>query len=91
VWGLMMGYMIAKGRMPSKDTFFAKMSPEWKARIFIIFGMMLAAFYHGIYDFNIFLENLPGNYSYPTFYVMAPGVLIAYLMFRDLAWKSYKK
>lgn len=90
ITGLMMGYMIAKGQMPG-DTIVSSLPARWKSVIFAGFGFVLAAFYHGIYDFNIYLEQFPGNPSYPLYCVIIPGALIAYAMFRDLTWKSYKK
>ena len=89
VTGLMMGYMIAKGRTAG-NTMAENMSPAWKERVFVLLGLAFATFYHGVYDFNIFLENFPGS-NYPIFYVIGPGVVISYLMLRDIAWQKYKK
>lgn len=88
ICGLMMGYFVAKGRMDGNSVAYKL---PFKDKLFALLGILMAVFYHGLYDFNLFIRQYVGNGSYPIFFILVPGLIVSYLMFRDLTWKPYKK
>jgi len=73
ICGLLMGYFLALKSINKK-------------KIYAIIGIVIASLFHGIYDFNIFLNGNSGmNDSY---IIILIGIIITYKMSTNLAKKS---
>lgn len=79
--GLMMGYFITIGKMRSTSV--------WGRLKFGMLGLLTATFYHGIYDYNIFLSQF--GLGIENMYMLLPGAAITFLMWGHLMKKYLKK
>jgi len=80
ICGLMMGYFVALGRIDSgiPSNNLRVMNPKLRMYTHTLAGILVATFYHGIYDFNIFLNGEKGYDK--SFTIIGIGLAIAYMM-----------
>jgi protease PrsW len=79
ICGLFMGYFVALGRAESD---FYGFHSRIRTAAFTCAGIIAATFYHGLYDFNIFVNGNSGMNN--TFLIIAAGLAIAYNMSSNL-------
>jgi protease PrsW len=73
--GLMMGYFIALGRIESNNV-----NNYFKKIYYTIAGILVSSFYHGLYDFNIYLyQDLSKSFA-----IILTGFIITYSMIHHL-------
>lgn len=80
ICGLMMGYFVALGRIESDSprNILGTTSPRLRMVSHTIAGIFAATFYHGLYDFNIFVNGEAGIDK--SFTIVGIGLAITYVM-----------
>lgn len=95
ICGIFMGYFIALGRMntnienPSVINLFLKRHTRIKRLIYSSFGIAVAILYHGLYDWNLFVDNNPDSLFF-LILIICSGLLISFLMGRHLRKETLK-
>lgn len=88
ICGLFVGYFIAKGRNVDTNSNFDVWMKQWpiiKRVTYTIFGLCLAVFTHGLYNFNIALNLFnPNFYKITMFILLFFALYTAYNMAKDL-------
>ena len=86
--GIIIGYFIAIGKQDTeisdKTNFhiFLKMNPKWKRILYSITGLLIAIFFHGIYDFNLSFRHT--NQEIYSLLILGVSIYISWKMGRDL-------
>jgi len=86
VLGLMMGYFISMGTIYNRKILFRSIS------------LLFAAFFHGIYDFNLMVSYklihpfgiLPTGMGIPNYIIIGTGVLVVFIMFHHIKFLRNK-
>jgi RsiW-degrading membrane proteinase PrsW (M82 family) len=80
ICGLMMGYFVALGRIDhdSPKNNLSLAHPRVRMISHTIAGIMCASFYHGLYDFNIFVNGDAGVDK--SFTIIGIGLAVTYVM-----------
>lgn len=77
--GIMMGYYVALGRVEGSTSEIGSLSKRQKKWAYGALGVLAATVYHGMYDFNIIInDDLPNMYS--VFGVIGLGLMITWWM-----------
>lgn len=81
ITGIMMGYIISLGMYARK------------IKLYEILAVLVASFFHGLYDFNIFISVTPWGTASEDginiWYVLSSGLLCAFLMFHHINGKRF--
>jgi RsiW-degrading membrane proteinase PrsW (M82 family) len=80
ICGLMMGYFVALGRIDNESpkNNITTAHPKIRMIVHTIAGICAATFYHGLYDFNIFVNGDAG--ADKSFSIVVGGLVITYVM-----------
>lgn len=92
LYGLVMGYFVALGELKSKGNSLLNIFLyKFKIRkvVYYTIGLLSAVFFHGLYDYN--LEYHVGNENFNLLFILGIGMLVTYLMAKDLISIGTKK
>jgi len=80
ICGLMLGYFVALGRIDndSPKNMLSSIHPRFRMMCHTFAGICAATFYHGLYDFNIFVNGDAGIDK--SFTIIGIGLAITYVM-----------
>jgi RsiW-degrading membrane proteinase PrsW (M82 family) len=86
--GIMIGYFVALGKqnteISDKTNFhiFLKMNPRWKRIIYSVTGLIIAIFFHGMYDLNLSFRHI--NQEIYSLIILAISIYVSWNMGKDL-------